>query len=370
MNILHINTNYLSNALHQNMINTMEKKGVSNTVFVPTYAGSPRGITPANNVIVSGCFNKWDRVNYYSKQKKIINSVKSSVNVKDFDIVHAYTVFTDGNVAYRLYKEYGIPYVVAVRNTDINTFFKYMLHLRKRGIEILKNASAVFFLSKVYKERLFENYIKPDDAKLIDAKSYIMPNGIDDFWLENLYDEKDFSNDDGVIKVACVGSIEQNKNMLSVARALELLKQKGKKVSLSIAGKINDQNIFGSLKKYDFVEYKGVLPKEKLIDVYSASDVFILVSFKESFGMVYIEALSQGLPLVYTEGEGFDGQFEDGKAGYSTNPSDIEEIADKIMKAYNSRQEIYKNSADLVQGFSWDSITKRYIDIYNNISDK
>ena len=122
MNILHINTNYLSNALHQNMINTMEKKGVSNTVFVPTYTDSPRVITPADNVIVSGCFNKWDRVNYYSKQKKIINSVKSSVNVKDFDIVHAYTVFTDGNVAYKLYKEYGIPYVVAVRNTDINTF--------------------------------------------------------------------------------------------------------------------------------------------------------------------------------------------------------------------------------------------------------
>ena len=50
MNILHINTNYLSNALHQNMINTMEKKGVSNTVFVPTYIGSPMVIKPNDNV--------------------------------------------------------------------------------------------------------------------------------------------------------------------------------------------------------------------------------------------------------------------------------------------------------------------------------
>lgn len=367
MNILHINTNYLSNALHQNMINTMNKKGVSSTVFVPTYEGSQRVINPADNVIVSGCFNKWDRVNFYSKQRKIIKSVKTSCSVKDFDIIHAYTVFTDGNVAYNLYKEYGIPYVVAVRNTDINTFFKYMVHLRKRGIEILKNASAVFFLSSVYKKRLFDKYINDADAKIIDSKCHIMPNGIDNFWLENLYTDKDFSKDD-IIKVACVGSVEHNKNMLSVAKALDLLKEQGKKVSLSIAGKIKDQNIYNSLIKYDFVKYMGVFPKEKLIDVYRANDVFALVSFKESFGMVYIEAMSQGLPIVYTNGEGFDGQFDEGEAGYSSSPSDITEISNKILMAYNNKQYIYQNSVNLVSGFSWTSIVEKYISIYSNIS--
>ncbi|MBO7288498.1 MAG: hypothetical protein J6V03_00720, partial [Clostridia bacterium] len=207
MKILHINTNYLSNALHQNMIKTLEEKSVENKVFVPTYCGSSRVITPGDNVIVSACFKKIDRVNYFSKQKKILNSVKSSVNIKDYNLIHAYTVFTDGNVAYKLYKEYGIPYVVAVRNTDINTFFKYMVHLRKRGIEILKNASAVFFLSSVYKKRLFDKYINDADAKIIEPKCHIMPNGIDNFWLENLYTNKDFAKDD-IIKVACVGSVD------------------------------------------------------------------------------------------------------------------------------------------------------------------
>ncbi len=367
MNILHINTNYLGNALHQNMIVTMNKKGISSTVFVPTYEGSQRVINPDDNVIVSACFNKWDRVNFYSKQKKILKSLKASCNVRDFDIVHAYTVFTDGNVAYNLHKEYGIPYVVAVRNTDINTFFKYMVYLRKRGIEILKNASAVFFLSSVYKKRLFDKYINNADARIIESKSYIMPNGIDDFWLENLYTNKEFLKDD-VVKVACVGSVEHNKNMLSVAKALNLLKEQGKKVSLSIAGRIKEQNVYDSLMKFDFVKYMGVLPKEKLIDVYRENDVFALTSFNESFGMVYVEAMSQGLPVIYTKGEGFDGQFADGKAGYSSSPSDIIEISNKILTAYNNKQSIYYNSVKLVSGFSWTSIVKKYISIYGNIS--
>lgn len=368
MNILHINTNYLSNALHQNMINTMNKKDVSSIVFVPTYEGSQRVINTNDNVIVSSCFDKWDRVNFYSKQKKILKSVKALCIVEKFDIIHAYTVFTDGNVAYNLYKEYGIPYVVAVRNTDINTFFKYMVHLRKRGIEILKNASAVFFLSPVYKKRLFDKYINTADAKVIEPKCHVMPNGIDDFWLENLYTNKDFLKDDDVIKLACIGSVEHNKNMLSVAKALDLLKQQGKKVSLSIAGKIKDQNIYNSLMKYDFVKYMGVLPKEKLIDVYRTNDVFALTSFNESFGMVYVEAMSQGLPVIYTKNEGFDGQFSDGMVGYSSSPSDITEISNKILLAYDNKQSIYNNSIRLLSVFSWASIVEKYISIYSNIS--
>jgi len=366
MNILHINTNYLNNALHQNMIESLGKKDILSTVFVPTYEGSQRVIKPNDNVIISNCFNKWDRVNFYSKQKKILKSVKMSCNVKEFDIIHAYTVFTDGNVAYNLHKEYGIPYVVAVRNTDINTFFKYMVHLRKRGIEILKNASAVFFLSSVYKKRLFIKYLNNADAKIIEPKCYIMPNGIDDFWLKNLFADKDFTKADDVIKLACVGAVDHNKNMLSVARALDLLKNKGNKVSLSIAGKIKDQNIYECLMKFDFVKYMGVLPKEKLIDVYRANDVFALTSFNESFGMVYIEAMSQGLPVIYTKDEGFDGQFDYGTVGYSVLPDDVTDISDKIYKCYLNREK-FNSVYTQTRRFSWSIISEKYKSVYDSV---
>ena len=63
------------------------------------------------------------------------------------DVIHPHTVFSGGYVARLLKKTYGIPYIVAVRNTDVNVFFKYMFHLRRIGVRVMQDASCVVFLS-------------------------------------------------------------------------------------------------------------------------------------------------------------------------------------------------------------------------------
>jgi glycosyltransferase involved in cell wall biosynthesis len=59
------------------------------------------------------------------------------------------------------------------------------------------------------------------------------------------------------------------------------------------------------------------MPKEKLLNNYRNSDIFIMPSYNETFGLVYIEAMSQGLPIIYTQNEGVDGYFKEGSVGYS-----------------------------------------------------
>ncbi|HGK7332802.1 TPA: glycosyltransferase [Streptococcus suis] len=54
-------------------------------------------------------------------------------------------------------------------------------------------------------------------------------------------------------------------------------------------------------------------------------------SFHESFGLVYAEAMSQGMPVIYTRGQGFDGQFEEGVVGFSVDCIDEVEISNKII---------------------------------------
>ena len=53
-------------------------------------------------------------------------------------------------------------------------------------------------------------------------------------------------------------------------------------------------------------------------------------SFPETFGLVYVEAMSQGLPIIYTKGQGIDGYFEDGKVGYPVNTKDSNDIVKKL----------------------------------------
>ena len=58
MRILHINCNYIGTNLHQLMIEKLDKMGIENEVFVPTYDKSISVIKPNKNVYVSECFSK------------------------------------------------------------------------------------------------------------------------------------------------------------------------------------------------------------------------------------------------------------------------------------------------------------------------
>ena len=69
------------------------------------------------------------------------------------------TLFTDGNCAMRLFEKFKVPYIVAVRNTDVNDFLKKLPWLRNRGLRVMRKASAICFLSEAYQKQVFERYI-------------------------------------------------------------------------------------------------------------------------------------------------------------------------------------------------------------------
>lgn len=370
MNVLHINCNYISSALHQTMIEHLNKLGVESKVFVPTYDASIATIVPNENVCVAECFHQIDRVVFDYKQKKIFKRVQQEYDIQRFDCIHAYTLFTDGNCAMRLSSTYGIPYVVAVRNTDIFDFLRMRPYLRNRALRILKGASAVFFLSKAYKAIVYEKYIPAYMKEELNRKSLIIPNGIDQYWHDNAYYRKKREADwikRKEIKIVFAGRINKNKNIDTIQNALSILHNKGWKTRLTIAGRIEDKNEFTKITNYPNTEYVGNLGREELIEIYRKSDVFVMVSYTETFGLVYAEAMSQGLPIVYSRGQGFDGQFQEGIVGFgadSKSPKDVAEAIEKIVFNYMS---ISANASEMFRIFSWETITKKYLEVYRSL---
>lgn len=368
MKVLHINCNYIGTALHQLMIQELDRQGIENAVFAPTYDKNIAVITPNDNVIISECFKKRDRLFFDYKQKKILKAIEESYDIENFDLIHAYTLFTDGNVARILSEKYGIPYVVAVRNTDVNVFFKKRVLLRARGEEILLSASKIFFLSESYQETVFEQYISKKCQRKIKNKVEIIPNGIDSFWFENIFRKRNYTEINQRIrkkrlKLLYVGNVDKNKNVMLTCKAINLLKKDNWKIEFTVVGKIRDKSVYNSIK--DQVRYISPKPKEKLINIYRMSDVFVMPSISESFGLVYVEAMTQGLPVIYTQGQGFDGQFSEGKVGYSVdakNPASIVEAIKKITKLYEN---ISKNTVICAEKFNW----KKICEIYNQIYD-
>ena len=359
MRVVQIANGYLNNALYSKLFEALKKAGIENLIFVPVKNGVK---IKSDDACIYPCFSQLDRGLYYSKQKKIIKGLENTVDLKKVDIVHAHTLFSAGYSAWKLKEKYHIPYIVAVRNTDLNVFFKRAPYLRETGIRVMREAEKVIFLSPAYQTRVIHTYVPKNIRDEIYRKSLIIPNGISDIFLKNCFKKERINKKD--VKLIYVGEINQNKNLKETIKAVSILKERGYKIFLIVVGAVTDSKCKALIEE-DCVEYHEKCDQEQLIEYYRKADIFVMPSHTETFGLVYAEAMSQGLPVLYTKGQGFDGYFEDGQVGYAISDKDAGDLADKIVLVLRQYNSISANCIEEVKRFDWDLIGKEYCSIYN-----
>ena len=110
----------------------------------------------------------------------------------------------------KMKEKYSIPYIVAVRDSDINVFLKYLVHFRPLGFKILMNADKVIFLSEPYKKMLLNKYEPTRQMENISTKSLTMPNGIDKFWFEHKGKPKQGLRNE--LRLLCIGVVNKRKH--------------------------------------------------------------------------------------------------------------------------------------------------------------
>ena len=82
----------------------------------------------------------------------------------------------------------------------------------------------------------------------------------------------------------------------------------------------------------------------------------MLPSLTESFGLVYAEALTQGLPVIYSAGQGFDQQFPEGFVGYHVNPLSPEDIVCQIQQVIKEYDSLQPHCGEAAAQFSQDAV--------------
>lgn len=361
--IIHICPDFPFTKLYDLLITHLER-GQQNTVYVPTTIKDIKTDYPIS--YLGRDFGVIDRVLYFRKQSVIQKDIERKHLCEGVDIIHAHNLFSAGLAAYKLSKKYKKPYIVAVRNTDVNVFFHYMIHLRSLGIKMMRDAAAVVFLSPAYKREVLNKYVPSKYKDEISCKSYIIPNGIDNLFLDNEPTTVKKMLLDRKLRLIYIGEVNTNKNVITTLKACELLEKKGYKPKLTIVGRISDAQ-YNGLVENRFVQYYPQSPKEEVLGHLRENDIFIMPSFKETFGLVYIEALSQGLPIIYSKGQGVDGYFDEGLVGYhveATNPNEIADSVEKIITDYSS---ISKRCIEASRHFSWKEISNEYSKMYNII---
>ena len=151
---------------------------------------------------------------------------------------------------------------------------------------------------------------------------------------------------------------------------MELLRERGYRLSLTVVGRVADQKIYEKIKQDPYTECLPPHPKETLLGLYRRHNLFVMPSFTESFGLVYAEAMSQGLPVIYSQGQGFDNQFPEGFVGYRVDAHNAEALADAIERVVQNFSNIAPNTVEAARIFNWNEISARYDRIYKTILGK
>lgn len=373
--ILHISNDYSGSTVYKNLISELDNRGIKQIVYTPVKSANSIGkneITlniEESSLIYSNILNMHlDRIFYKYKINKILRNVESKVQVDKIKCIHAHTWYSDGGVAFELYKKHNIPYIIAIRNTDLNLFWK-LPYLKNYGLKILKNASKVILISEAYKNRLLDEEII---YRYINDKYKVLPNGVDKYWLENSVKVRSVNKTD-FINILYVGNFNSGKNVENLIKAVLLLNGKYGNVKLSLVGGggSSHKRVLKLIDKspHTLKYYGKVMDKEKLLSIYRNHQIFAMPSKHETFGLSYAEALSQGLPIVYTKGQGFDGFYEDGHVGYAVSALSVENIANGIKYLIENYDTIAENVAklDLDKDFNWINIAAKYKGLYEKI---
>lgn len=369
MHVLHICSDYSKQKLYKELISYLAINGIKQTVFVPVRSKEEIGMYNIDNIAnvkvhYAHILRKYHRIFYFSKIKTIYKYLIRNEILKDVTLIHAHFLFSDGGVGYIIKKEIKIPYITAIRNTDVNFFFKYFIHLRRYGRKIIQEAEKIVFISPAYQSLVEKKY-----QVNLHQKALVIPNGLKDFWFLN---ENSGKKQNFPLKLLYVGDFTKNKN---VPRIIEFVDRIQEETSCSLTlvggGGSNHNEIMHILKNTNDrdVKYLGrITDEKKLIELFDSHDIFIMLSFLETFGLVYVEALSRGLPIIHSKDQGVDGYFESGIFSFPCSPTSYDDFL-RAIKTIKNNYQTRSNKARLsAKSFNWIEISSQYLEMYKNIT--
>ena len=322
-------------AFYTELFRDLENVDVYSTCFSAIRRGAEVRIPPTENTVRSVCYTRLMAFFLSRKAHRIANACEKNVDVASFDLIHAHTLYTNGVPAYYLSRKYGIPYIVTIRHTDTDVFpylnFAYKSLIKK----VLLGASKVLFVTPLLKKKAEKRFSSLFRKPSFSTKCAIIPNKASEFFYEHLGTPKKLDPTKG-IEVLFVGRIMKVKMLpLLLERCAKVFGPKDRLTIVTSTPEFNEP----LLGKYPFVNYVGKVPHDEIITYYRKADIFALLSKGETFGISYIEAMSQGTPVLYSRNEGIDGLFKAGEGGYAVDRDNEAEF----IQAYNAILSDYEN---------------------------
>ena len=181
-----------------------------------------------------------------------------------------------------------------------------------------------------------------------------------------------------------VGRIEPLKGVDTLLEAMSCLQMKeSRPVHLAIIGgdpsaspeKMNAEmarlkNLCEVLGLDQSVVFLGVRDQDKLSYYYSAAEVVVMPSHYESFGMVALEAMACGTPVIASEVGGLAYLVRDGETGFTIPAEEPEMLCEKLSWLLNDRElhdSMSARAVEYAQDYAWEKIARQIVEVYEGL---
>lgn len=257
------------------------------------------------------------------------------------DLIHGHKVTVEGLLAECLAKRFGCKFALSIQiNTD-KKILDLRPDLRTRYGRIFHDAELVFPFS-VMGLRIFENAFGERKRKTIllpcaSPEDRILKPQIAAPVIASIFHLKDY----------------KNKNLHALINATSALEKKHPNLSFELYGggdqKIEDLvDTLISKANTSAFHRKGPIAHKRVQDMLNTKAGFAMIPKRETFGMVFVEALLAGCPVVYPENWAIDGFFDEASFAVAVPSSDQSAITDAIQKLITD-QESMKSELTLWQ---------------------
>jgi glycosyltransferase involved in cell wall biosynthesis len=244
------------------------------------------------------------------------------------------------------------------------TFFRSILHFPYEffGRKIVKNADKIICVTK-YEFELLEKKFPFSTKKLL-----LIPNGVDYGKFVNpkpICKENNFN-------ILYTGRISVEKDLKTLFFAYKEVQERVDNIKLTIVGEGHDLiNLKKLEKKLNLKEviWIGKVSQDEISKYYKSSNLFILPSEKEVFGISLLEAMASGLPIITTERGGIADVVKNNINGLTFNKGDYHQLAQAMLRLIENKtlcNKLAKNSQKLVEkNFDWKILIHKYIQLFN-----
>ena len=178
-------------------------------------------------------------------------------------------------------------------------------------------------------------------------------------------------NDTLLFTLTRMASGERYKGYDQVIQAIHDLKQLHPTIKYLIVGKYDDvekarlDEVITRLHLADNIILAGFIPDEEIAVHFNLADIYIMPSQKEGFGIVFIEALYYGKPVIAGNADGSVDALKNGLFGLLVNPSDQQKINKAIVEVITNKQQYIPDPASVLEHFGFDVYKEKLRKIIN-----